>query len=371
LGLVAGFLGLMSSGIAVTMVVVVGLAMLLPRGWRVAMLHTAPLVAAYLVWYFAIARDTYASQEVSDPVDALAFARTTIAAGFDGLAQVPGLGWALGGLIVGGLFVAWRGRPFSEVRKIAAAPAALGLGAFVFVLISASGRVGFAPGIERSSRYVHVVCVLLLPAVAVAADAVMRRWRAAVPVLVWRSLPRLVGNVRDFSNEGPYSGEFLESYRKGMLAIPRVPMADQVPRDLRPDRTLAPYVSVGWLLDGVGAGRIPPPEGIGPKELAAEEAPVVLHEYPSHRPADCETVTGPVTATLERGSSIRTRGPAQLWVSYTDSSGAVGLAVFRGRNVPVVAYAGPFNVSVASTAPDKTLELCDPEGGPVTVPSGP
>ena len=69
------------------------------------------------------------SQEVSDPVDAFAFARTTIAAGFDGLAQVPGLGWALGGLIVGGLFVAWRGRPFSEVRKIAAAPAALGLGA--------------------------------------------------------------------------------------------------------------------------------------------------------------------------------------------------------------------------------------------------
>jgi hypothetical protein len=192
LGLVAGFLGLMSSGIAVTMVVVVGLAMLLRRGWRVAMLHTAPLGAAYLVWYFAIARDTYASQEVSDPLDALAFARTTIAAGFDGLAQVPGLGWALGGLIVGGLFVAWRGRPFSEVRKIAAAPAALGLGAFVFVLISASGRVGFAPGIERSSRYVHVVCVLLLPAGAVAADAVMRRWRAAVPVLRCgaRCLPR-------------------------------------------------------------------------------------------------------------------------------------------------------------------------------------
>jgi hypothetical protein len=109
----------------------------------------------------------------------------------------------------------------------------------------------------------------------------------------------LVGNVRDFSNEGPYSGEFLESYRKGMLAIPRVPMADQVPRDLRPDRTLAPYVSVGWLLDGVGAGRIPPPEGIGPKDLAAEEAPVVLHEYP---PTVLPTVRPSPAPSLRRWS---------------------------------------------------------------------
>ena len=220
LALLAGFAGLMSSGIAATMVVVVCLAMLVRRGWRVAVLHTAPLGVAYLVWYAAIARDAYDSQDVSNPIAAIAFARTTIAAGFGGLAQVPGLGWALGGLIISGLVLAWRGQPSSRLRQVAAAPAALAVGAFLFVLITAFGRVGFAPGIERSTRYIYVVAVLLLPVVAVAADAVMRRWPAAIPVFLVALVASLVGNIQDFSNARAYSGEFLANYRNMMLAIP-------------------------------------------------------------------------------------------------------------------------------------------------------
>src|SRR4029079_6783938 len=47
-GLGLGLLAIMSSGIGVSMVVVAGVAALLRRGWRVALLHTAPLAAAYL-----------------------------------------------------------------------------------------------------------------------------------------------------------------------------------------------------------------------------------------------------------------------------------------------------------------------------------
>jgi hypothetical protein len=370
LGLLAGFAGLMSSGIAVTMVVVVGLAMLVRRGWRVATLHTAPLGAAYLVWYVAIARDHYSGQSVSDPFDALAFARTTIAAGFGGLAQVPGLGWALGGLIVGGLLLAWHGQPWGQLCRVAAAPAALAVGAFVFVFITAFGRVGFSPGIERSTRYIHIVGVLLLPAVAVAADAVMRRWRAAVPAFVVVLVASLVGNIQDFSNERPYSGEFLANYRNLILAMPRAPLADQVPRGVRPERSLAPYVSIGWLRDGVRAGRIPPPGEMEPSQLASAEAGVALKTHPGHRPVECETVDGPVDAKLQRGSSIRIRGRDQLWVAYTDARDATGLVRF-GPNFPVVAYAGPLDVTVSSTAARQTIELCDPDGGPVTVQPGP
>ena len=53
LGLLAGFAGLLCSGVAVTMTVVVGLAVLLRRGfrgWRVALFHTAPLAVAYALW---------------------------------------------------------------------------------------------------------------------------------------------------------------------------------------------------------------------------------------------------------------------------------------------------------------------------------
>ncbi len=42
-GLLAGLAGLMCSGVAVSMVIVVGYATLLRRGWRIALLHTAPL----------------------------------------------------------------------------------------------------------------------------------------------------------------------------------------------------------------------------------------------------------------------------------------------------------------------------------------
>ena len=54
IGLVAGVAGLMCSGVAVTMVIVVGLASLTRRGWRVAAFHTAPLAALYGAWYVVI-----------------------------------------------------------------------------------------------------------------------------------------------------------------------------------------------------------------------------------------------------------------------------------------------------------------------------
>jgi hypothetical protein len=243
-------------------------------------------------------------------------------------------------------------------------------GAFVFVLITASGRVGFAPGIERAPRYVHVVGVLLLPVVAVAADAVMRRWRAAVPVLVAFLVASLVGNVHDFSNERAYGGEFLDAYRTSLLAIPRASLAEQVPRDLRPERSLAPYVSVGWLLDGVRSGRIPAPEDLEPEARAATEVRVALQENPGHRPAHCESVTPGTAVTLRSGSSLRLRGEGQLWVGYTDPTGALGLVPFPWRNVPIVAYA-ELTVNVSSVPQGQPVELCDPGGGPVTVVSGP
>ena len=49
-GLGAGFAGLLCSGVAVPMTIVVGITMLLRRGWRIALLHTAPLGIVYSLW---------------------------------------------------------------------------------------------------------------------------------------------------------------------------------------------------------------------------------------------------------------------------------------------------------------------------------
>jgi hypothetical protein len=369
-GVLAGLAGLLTSGVAVTMVVVVGLATLVRRGWRVAVFHTAPLGAAYLGWYVAYGRSGYESEGDVDPAAALRFCRSVVTATVDGLAQVPGAGWAVGALLLGGALVAVRGRPRSRVRAIAGAPAALAAGAFVFAAITAVGRADRGLESAGQTRYVYVVGTLLLPAIAVAADVVMRRWRAAVPVLMLVLAASLIGNLRDFSNGRAYAGDFLAGYRNTLLAMPRSPLADQVPRDVRPERGLAPNVSVGWLVDGVESGRLPPPGPMTPEARARTEGRLVLQAVPGHRPVECETAVGPVDVTLQRGSSLRAPG-GQLWVTYTSRAGDVGVLPFPQRGRTVVASAGPLTVRASSTAPDGTVAVCDLDGGPVTVQGGP
>src|SRR5205085_1738075 len=79
LGLLAGLAALMCSGVAVSMTIVVGIAMLLRRGWRVALLHTAPLATVYLVWRSAAPKESSpAYYHANSPGEMLRF----IAVGF-------------------------------------------------------------------------------------------------------------------------------------------------------------------------------------------------------------------------------------------------------------------------------------------------
>jgi len=368
LGLLAGLAGLMCSGVAVTMVIVVGIAALARRGWRIAAFHTAPLGVAYGVWYLAIGRDAYENQSTSSPGAMLGFVRTAIAVAFDGMAQVPGLGWALGGLLVGGCFLAWRGLPPVVMCRVAAAPAALLIGAFIFLAITGFGR---GPEIVRASRFTYVVAALSLPAIAVAADAIMRRWRVAAPILVLALGVALVGNIRLFDNGAQRrAGAFQRVYREQFLLLPRLPIAEQIPRDLRPDLGLAPWVSFGWMEDGVASGRFPAPGAVDPVEAATQELRLALRQQLRHRPSQCEPVAAPARVRLEAGSSLGMRSPVS--VVYTNAEGTrsrpVAYAPMPGQRY-LVAYAGPLDLVVRSVG--GVFELCDPAGGAFVVPGGP
>ena len=61
LGLAAGAAGLMCSGVAIAMVVAVGVATLIRRGVRIAAVHTVPLGVAYVIWLSTMAGDTFAT----------------------------------------------------------------------------------------------------------------------------------------------------------------------------------------------------------------------------------------------------------------------------------------------------------------------
>jgi hypothetical protein len=199
LGIAAGLAGLLCSGVAVAMTIAVGIAVLIRRGWRLALLHTAPLGAVYVLWWLTNARDSYGqANAVVSNVAHWAWIGTK--GTFDGLGQVPGAGIALGVLLVAGLVVAWWGTDLGELRRRAAAPAALLVGALAFLVISGVGRASaLGPSIARQGRYMHVLAALTLPALAVAADALVRRWRLAVPVVAVLLVIGIPGNIEALS----------------------------------------------------------------------------------------------------------------------------------------------------------------------------
>ncbi|GIU89443.1 MAG: hypothetical protein KatS3mg010_0542 [Acidimicrobiia bacterium] len=187
LGIALGAGSLACSGVGIVMAGAVTLATLVRRGWRVAVVHGGALAAVYATWWVAIGRNGFGEDERDPPIADLArFVSEGMRATFSALGQLPGLGVLLAALLAVGLPLAWAPLGRRLLRQRAAMVAALALAAPAFLFVSGTGRVQLL-GVEyaRTSRYVHVVAALLLPALAVALDAIrVRLGRAGPAVLV-------------------------------------------------------------------------------------------------------------------------------------------------------------------------------------------
>ena len=297
LGLAAGLAALMCSGVGVSMVIAVGVAVLISRGWRPALLHTVPLAAIYVVWFAAIGHGGYTGEHGSTGDD-FHFVRMIVTSTFGAVGHYGGLGWLLGILLVGGLVLAWRGSPASERRQLWAAPFGLLVGALSLLCITGYGRAGLAVFAEKS-RYLYLLIAVVLPALAVAADAVMLRWRRIAPLVVVLLLVGVPGNINailDYMNRPIVQNQAM--YRRMFISLPHVKAATEVPRDTIPDQELAHFVTIGWLLDGAASGRIPKPKHISQADQAMDAIRLSFKQSPSsRRPGD-------VCAGLARRSLI-------------------------------------------------------------------
>ena len=185
-GLAAGLAALMCSALGVTMVFVVGVAALLRRGWRIALLHTAPLAAAYLLWLAAApAGQSASSLHAQGLGDVVSFVARGFGAGFDHLGAVTGFGilvaavLGIGAYLLGahdGIRASPRtggtgGCPARGGRRV---PRAHRRGSIRFGYRHPSRR---RTGARAAGRYAYVVAVMLLPALALAVDAIIRRWQ--------------------------------------------------------------------------------------------------------------------------------------------------------------------------------------------------
>jgi hypothetical protein len=348
LGLLAGAAGLLCSGVAVTMVLAVGLSVLIRRGWRAAMFHTVPLALLYLVWWLAFARDEYSASQGSIG-DVLRFVGTGLSAAFGAMGQLPGVGVALGMVLVAGLELAWRDHSRNELRRRAAVPVGLLVGAAVFLAVVAFGRVAFfGAEFARSSRYLHIVAALSLPALALAADALLRRWRIvgiAAAALFVVGIPGNVDLIVRYDTEwaccrGP---------KALTLALPRTALAHHVPSRLQPmpDLTRVDGVTIGWLLSGVRAGRIPDPGTADP--FTADQANLRLSLFQSRRASraeGCTVLSRPVVRTLAQGQAVRLKGGQVLVSAPQDPGVSVVYNPADGRTLTAVH--GPLTVRMES-----------------------
>jgi hypothetical protein len=187
----------------------------------------------------------------------------------------------------------------------------------------------------------------------------MRRRRILGYVAIALLLVGLPGNVNLLVHRDTRLLRFLLGNPDLMLTLPRIPVAQDAPRGLRPAPDVAPDVTVGWLLEGVAAGRVPDPGSVSP--IIRANANLRLSLLQSQRPtaaARCRALHAGVTRTLTKGQSVGIRG-GRIRVSLAESPIlAVSYTPRHGRTL--VAVQGPLTVRMESAVPfRKPAVLCE------------
>jgi hypothetical protein len=377
LGLVAGFASLLCSSVALTMIAVVGAATLFRRGWWPAALQTVPLAVVYAVWFRTFQDERtaqgvgYTHYDLSSPGQVARFMATGVRAAFHGMGQLPGIGWALGILLVVGLVLTWLRLDWGERRRRLAMPGALLAGAFISMCITGIARArDFGIEFARTGRYLYLFVALALPALAVAADTLVRRWRALAAIVFVLLLVGIPGNAKALLDRRRDEASSQSEYRRLILTLPRVPVAHDVPRSTRPDQQLAKPLTLGWLLDGVASGRIPKPARITPLDAATATLHLALNQQPdAFGTKSCRNATTPLELQLSSSEAIGIHGMVR--VVYITPRGVRSrpvtfkanetVIVKGGKGLPgprLVALSGPLTLEVESSNPDVSVALC-------------
>ena len=354
LALVAGVAGLLCSGVAVVMTAVVGLVVVLRRGWRMALFHTAPIGTAYLAWAIGAPKgQPIGMYRATSLVTELKFVWIGLEAAFGGLGQVPGWGVVLAMVLVIGLATAFLTGRSAEVRARAAAPIGLLVGAIAFLAVTGvyrsgtSGTLvffkGFGPEHARQSRYVYIVAAMVLPAIAFAADAIGGHWRQLTIPVGLALLVGLPANIHKFDGGGNPAN------RIAILTAPRLPLATQLPRTLQTGLGLARSPSLGWLLDSLPSGRIPTVHPPNPHYVATETLRLAFSETNKRPPTQsCSTLTSPITRVFQKGDSV-TLIAGSASVTYDPAPGTHSLPRPLRLGQTLVALTGPLTLQLRST----------------------
>jgi hypothetical protein len=139
---------------------------------------------------------------------------------------------------------------------------------------------------------------------AVAADAVIRRWPVSTPVVLAVVVIGVPGNIRALDDSSVTS--LGSQQRHTIAAIARLPLARQVPRWVRisahPFQT--GQLTIGQLLDELDAGRLPDPGPDMPPIDAQLPLRLSLAQVQADPTGTCTSYTQSMDMHLRRGDRI-------------------------------------------------------------------
>ena len=300
-----GLLGLLCSGFAPLPVAVVGAVVLVRRGWRPALFQTAPLAVVFLSWWLLVGPDRIPDPygRAADAGEIIHFVCTGIVATLTGLGGSGVIGALFGAALLAGLVVAWLPLPREERLRQAIMPLSLLIAGIAFLFLAGYGRWWIGDQVGSSSRYVHVFAAFTLPALAVAFDALARRWRFGVPAAAILLAVGIPHNIGQFDSIQPFGAESFEGRRELITALAQSPYALQVPRSTRVD-PLWSNINVGWLLDARAAGKLP--ESANPANTRNRNFKlrfgIAFLQQPA--PGNCTVIREPVDMLLNKGDEF-------------------------------------------------------------------
>jgi hypothetical protein len=320
LGIVAGVLALLCSGVGIAMAIVAGGAILGRRGWRVAALHVAPVAITYVVWW-SIEHPQLANPFFGRPTPAVIFrwVRSSQIGIFLALGHFQVAAALLAVAFVVGLVLAWSRLPVSELRRRASIPVALLLGGLVFATFTSIDRWFQGAHSARSSRYMHIGVALALPALAVAIDALCRRWRTVGVVAIASLVVAIPWNATHFGDQAGFGSAYMNSRKRVLTNIVRLPEAREVPRDVRPipDVFVGPDLTIGFLLDAESSGKLSVPKSpLSPDLTEQLRIGLGVGQWPDGTPTDCIRRSGPMIVRPERGAVFGITTPLDIASRY-------------------------------------------------------
>lgn len=357
-GLGVGALGLLCSGLAVPLTIGVGAAVWIRRGLPMALRHTMPLGAVYLVWWVTYGRDGYRSDDLS-PDQALEFAGRALWHTVRDVGRLGGgdaatsVGWLVALVVVGGIGL-WVAERRSRWRAESATAIGCTVALVTLLLLTGLGRAEFGVPLADQSRYSHVVLALALPAIGLAAAGYGARISHAGWVVAAVLVVGLPGNVAAFTERG-LQRQIEEGRPELVLALPRIPEGETAAADARPLPTFGFELTMGWLREATADGQVPQPDTITDRIRTEGRFRLAVVQREGEPEGACVVLDEPQALRLEVGDEIGVRGGLVALVETATGTVVTYFPDFGGR---LVADQGPLDVEISPQQEIRASELC-------------